>query len=191
MMPNLRTLIFSGSLRLRAQEYRAAEMKFWASVACADGPVRRFEYSLPPRDVPASPMTSTEVQLYWVRHLTSFDRANAYDMNTRYLQLRSILDLTSLCVKHAAFFRHPRSVAQFFRVLHSSSSLEVQFPSWSPSSSSELTSLHASVSRLRCMTHPSTCTLSCTMSASHTYKRSCSTSSRRKRRPTRLRSLLS
>ena len=109
MMPNLRTLISSGSLRRRAQEYRAAEMKFWESVACADGPLRELEYSQSPRDVPAPPMRSTaEVQLYPVRHLTSFDRANAYT-NTRYLQLRSILNLTSPCVKHAAFFQHLRT----------------------------------------------------------------------------------
>ncbi|KAF8266745.1 hypothetical protein EI94DRAFT_137841 [Lactarius quietus] len=162
-MPNLHTLVFSGSLwRGRAPECRAAEMKFWAAVvAGACGSLRRLEYSQPPRDVPVSPPRSTaEVQ-----------------MNS----LWSISNLTSLSVKHAAFLRHPSSVVQFSRVLRNSPSLEVLFASHL--FSSYLIHFHARASRLQCTTHLSTCTISCTTCASHTYKLSHSTFSRLKHCP--------
>src|SRR6266702_5834264 len=53
MMPNLRTLAFSGSLRRgRVLECRSAEMKFWAAVAGTHGSLKHLEYAQPPRDVP-------------------------------------------------------------------------------------------------------------------------------------------
>jgi hypothetical protein len=80
VMPNLHTLVFSGSLRRgRAPECRAAEVKFWAAVAATHGSLRRLEYSQPPRDVPAPPTRSTaEVQLYPVRLLARFGFVDAY-----------------------------------------------------------------------------------------------------------------
>jgi len=72
VMPNLHTLVFSGSLRRgRAPECRAAEMKFWAAVAGTHGSLRRLEYVQLLRDMPAPPTRYTaEEQLYPVRFLT-------------------------------------------------------------------------------------------------------------------------
>ncbi|KAH9046341.1 hypothetical protein EDB83DRAFT_2404658 [Lactarius deliciosus] len=102
VMPNLHTLVFSGSFRRgRALECRTAEMNFWAAVAGTNGSLRCLEYAQPPR---APTMRSTaDVRLY---------------------PLWSVSNLTSLSVKHAAFLQHPPSVVQFSRVLRNSPSLE-------------------------------------------------------------------
>lgn len=105
VMPNLHTLVVSGSLRRsRAPECGAAEMKFWAAVAGTHGSLKRLEYAQLPRDVPGpSTRSKVEVQLY---------------------PLWSVSNLTSLSMKHASFLRHPPSVVQFSRVLHNSPALE-------------------------------------------------------------------
>lgn len=102
-MPNLHTLVFSGSLRrCRVPECRASEMKFWAAVAGTCGSLKRLEYAQPPHDVPTPPPRSiVEAHPLW-----------------------SVSNLTSLSVKHAAFLRQPPSVVQFSRVLRNSPSLE-------------------------------------------------------------------
>ena len=129
-MPNLHTLVFSGSLRrCRAPECRATETKFWEAVAGTCGTLRRLEYAQPPREVSALPSRSmAEMKLYPVRLLTGLHCADA-DPHAGYLQLWSVSNLTSLSVKHAAFLRHPPSVVQFSRVLHNSPSLEVMLSS--------------------------------------------------------------
>ncbi|KAI9437370.1 hypothetical protein BJY52DRAFT_612299 [Lactarius psammicola] len=105
VMPNLHTLVFSGTLRRgRGRECRAAETKFWAAVVGTHGSLKRLEYVQPPRNMPASPTKyMAEVQMY---------------------PLWSVSNLTSLSVRHATFLRHPPSIVQFSNVLRNSPSLE-------------------------------------------------------------------
>ncbi|KAI9442865.1 hypothetical protein BJY52DRAFT_1420908 [Lactarius psammicola] len=105
VMPNLHTLVFSGTLRRgRGREYRAAETKIREAVSSTHGSLRRLEYAQSPSDMPASP----------TKHMAEVQMS----------QLWSVSNLTSLSVKHAAFLQHPPSVVQLSNVLPNSSSLE-------------------------------------------------------------------
>ncbi|KAI9452562.1 hypothetical protein BJY52DRAFT_1226064 [Lactarius psammicola] len=98
VMPNLHTLVFSGTLRRgRERECRATETRFWAAVAGTHGSLRRLEYAQSPTKYMA------EVQMY---------------------PLWSVSNLTSFSVKHVAFLRHPPSVVQFSNALRNSPSLK-------------------------------------------------------------------
>lgn len=76
-MPNLHTLVFSGSLRrCRLPECRASEMKFWAAVAGTCGSLKRLEYAQVPRDVPTPPPRSI-AEVHPVRPLAGFGCTDA------------------------------------------------------------------------------------------------------------------
>ncbi|KAI0302868.1 hypothetical protein B0F90DRAFT_1925019 [Multifurca ochricompacta] len=103
VMPNLHSLVFSGSLLHDMPACHSAEALFWEAAVSRRDSLRHIEYIQPLNPPAPLPRYTTEVQLYpfW-----------------------SISNLTSLSVKHAAFLRHPPSVVQFSRVLHNSPSLE-------------------------------------------------------------------
>ncbi|KAI0260322.1 hypothetical protein BC834DRAFT_973575 [Gloeopeniophorella convolvens] len=101
-MPNLHSLVFSGSLSRDTPARHAAEAAFWEA-AGVHGTLRHLEYTQPLNPPAPLPKYATEVRLY---------------------PLWSISNLTTLSVKHAAFLRHAPSVVQFSRVLRSSPALE-------------------------------------------------------------------
>ncbi|KAH9953700.1 hypothetical protein BGW80DRAFT_1567137 [Lactifluus volemus] len=102
VMPNLHSLILSGSFSRDTTACHAAETAFWVA-ASSHGSLKRLEYTQtlsPPAPLPWY-MTDLHLHPLW-----------------------SISNLTSLTVKNALFLRHPPSVTQFSRVLRNSPALE-------------------------------------------------------------------
>jgi hypothetical protein len=110
-MPNLQTLVFSGSLRrCRVPECRASEMTFWAAVAGTCGSLKRLEYAQPPCDVP-TPLPRSVAEVHPVRPLAGLGFADA-DADAWlcavmvYLE-SDVLECEARCVPQAPAERRP------------------------------------------------------------------------------------